>query len=89
MKFPEAQQEQKRKASHPARGAWIEIVIVGAREPEPLSHPARGAWIEMGKWTWPRSQPESHPARGAWIEISQHPVRCRKRLVAPRKGCVD
>ena len=49
MKFPEAQQEQKRKASHPARGAWIEIVIVGAREPEPLSHPARGAWIEISQ----------------------------------------
>ena len=34
--------------SHPARGAWIEMLFCYARQPLLLmSHPARGAWIEI------------------------------------------
>ena len=61
-------------ASHPTRGAWIEIIwslcdaICGA------SHPTRGAWIEIDnlplRELW-RSR--SHPTRGAWIEMRKTP----------------
>ena len=59
--------------SHPARGAWIEIIVdtplaAGSR----WSHPARGAWIEMFNLLKSDNMLVvlSHPARGAWIEIS-------------------
>ena len=35
------------KASHPARGAWIEIYRVIFYTAASKSHPARGAWIEI------------------------------------------
>ena len=57
-------------SSHPARGAWIEIVLPLARQRfRPASHPARGAWIEMPWFCNLESNFASHPARGAWIEI--------------------
>ena len=34
-------------ASHPARGAWIEILLDDSHVQALLSHPARGAWIEI------------------------------------------
>ena len=35
-------------ASHPARGAWIEIALMGLSDEVAIkSHPARGAWIEI------------------------------------------
>ena len=34
-------------ASHPARGAWIEIYFNPNPEGKQVSHPARGAWIEI------------------------------------------
>ena len=33
--------------SHPARGAWIEIMAVSVVMGCGGSHPARGAWIEI------------------------------------------
>ena len=33
--------------SHPARGAWIEIVAQNCVVRNLRSHPARGAWIEI------------------------------------------
>ena len=57
--------------SHPARGAWIEIIaLVVFLLLVFLSHPARGAWIEIVHQSPPDilTRP-SHPARGAWIEI--------------------
>ena len=33
--------------SHPARGAWIEILFKALVLTLCLSHPARGAWIEI------------------------------------------
>ena len=35
--------------SHPARGAWIEIICRYSLGMPVRSHPARGAWIEIGK----------------------------------------
>ena len=57
-------------ASHPSRGAWIEIHEQVFERVDDQSHPSRGAWIEIP----PTSQHESlaapsHPSRGAWIEI--------------------
>ena len=37
----------RRVESHPARGAWIEIISTPVLHVLPESHPARGAWIEM------------------------------------------
>ena len=38
----------QRLASHPARGAWIEIEYIGGNGVTLIeSHPARGAWIEI------------------------------------------
>ena len=34
-------------SSHPARGAWIEIVVTYNGQSVTKSHPARGAWIEI------------------------------------------
>ena len=36
--------------SHPARGAWIEIVLEPVVSNSAKSHPARGAWIEITKY---------------------------------------
>ena len=35
------------EASHPVRGAWIEISNVNPCSINPSSHPVRGAWIEI------------------------------------------
>ncbi len=49
MKSQELQQQLARLASHPVRGAWIEI-MTGTEVPESApSHPVRGAWIEIKK----------------------------------------
>ena len=57
-------------ASHPARGAWIEIMDIETfvRFAQ-TSHPARGAWIEITVFAILRLRILSHPARGAWIEM--------------------
>ena len=76
--------------SHPARGAWIEIMDVWIISQHQRSHPARGAWIEMRIEAIASSTAvPSHPARGAWIEIIIDYTRHTSKYVAPRKGCVD
>ena len=35
--------------SHPARGAWIEILVLCSMTLPFASHPARGAWIEISQ----------------------------------------
>ena len=35
--------------SHPARGAWIEILLKRKCDAVAVSHPARGAWIEISR----------------------------------------
>ena len=75
--------------SRPARGAWVEILIL--RMPSSLhrSRPARGAWVEMfqsdGQYYYPV---ESRPARGAWVEMECAGEAMHRDYVAPRKGRV-
>ena len=38
---------RKYEVSHPARGAWIEIMTMNLVALDKASHPARGAWIEI------------------------------------------
>ena len=59
------------------------------REQVGLSRPARGAWSEINYSFGNTPSDESRPARGAWIEIPTFRKSRRKRLVAPREGCVD
>ena len=61
------------RLSHPARGAWIEIVSDDKKLLEAQSHPARGAWIEIFRIRIEIRKAQSHPARGAWIEIDSTP----------------
>ena len=72
-----------RRASHPSRGAWIEIII---RKHFPTrcisSHPSRGAWIEIiWKWAvyvqWASRTP--HGVRGLkWQGEVRHQDRRRR-----------
>ena len=78
-----------KEASRPARGAWVEILLLWIGSEIRLSRPARGAWVEifpMGErfaaLTW------SRPARGAWVEIELPDEVIDAMLVAPRKGRV-
>ena len=42
-------------ASHPSRGAWIEMNATIDKTGKLTSHPSRGAWIEIFEWRtcWP------------------------------------
>ena len=79
----------ERRASHPSRGAWIEIAPVVGVGVVVWSHPSRGAWIEIGLLCGARLRGRSHPSRGAWIEIDGRTTLCRGCAVAPLTGCVD
>ena len=50
--------------SHPARGAWIEIVPERCRFVICGSHPARGAWIEIWSASHHRNVPGSRTPHG-------------------------
>ena len=76
--------------SHPAWGAWIEILnilhalhAVISRTP----HGVRG--LKYGITPLPSWLLGSHPAWGAWIEIHGLYGDLVCRCVAPRMGCVD
>ena len=76
--------------SHLARGAWIEISVLGLGAEDDESHLARGAWIEMERSAPPIAyRGRSHLARGAWIEIFYTSPVAAGLPVAPRKRCVD
>ena len=77
-------------SSHPAWGAWIEIVQsvdthhgFFSRTP----HGVRG--LKSEKTADDAHSAVSHPAWGAWIEIFPRRVRIWWPRVAPRMGCVD
>ena len=78
---------QARRLSHPARGAWIEILRLRNTPTKSTSHPARGAWIEMdGTTSTVTLSSPSHPARGAWIEIARHRSGRGRRRSHPARG---
>ena len=77
-------------ASHPSRGAWIEISHPwGWKKKTPCRtpHGVRGLKSE-GLLDAPLVA-QSHPSRGAWIEILIRLSRRKKLRVAPLTGCVD
>ena len=83
-------QERRAAWSHPARGAWIEIVtgyVKFSARTRRTPHGVRGLKF-MHKTNHPHTV-QSHPARGAWIEIQQYHMARERRRVAPRTGCVD
>ncbi len=91
LKCADTADKVRRAASHPARGAWIEIFhspvglsVFGRRTP----HGVRG--LKFLAPLDPLHGFGSHPARGAWIEMSScffaSACSCS---VAPRTGCVD
>ena len=78
------------RRSHPAWGAWIEILNLkvvketsGSRTP----HGVRGLKCLFEYLFQPL--PKSHPAWGAWIEIPRIIIYLFYVVVAPRMGCVD
>ena len=78
-------------ASHPARGAWIEIILgwINITFSMP-SHPARGAWIEI--YAAARQWAEEHRRTPQGVRGLKYQKIIRQdisRAVAPRKGCVD
>ena len=82
MKYGLVQAAPGVAASHPSRGAWIEIGEWHLLPSSRLSHPSRGAWIEISVLR-PLSIPiASHPSRGAWIEI---PRWARRPAVPPSR----
>ncbi len=70
LKFEYAAREVKKRLSHPAWGAWIEMAERGDCHTARRSHPAWGAWIEIRNFPAVSQLVGSHPAWGAWIEIS-------------------
>ena len=76
--------------SHPARGAWIEIlqrIILKEKVQRRTPQGVRG--LKYRAKDIPGAAVESHPARGAWIEIGAADGRAHAHAVAPRKGRVD
>ena len=62
--------------SHPARGAWIEIIILRACSSSGKCRTPQG--VRGLKFRYPLGNfggYESHPARGAWIEIYVNPYK--------------
>ena len=55
--------------SGPARGLWIEIIVIPLILSAITSGPARGLWIEIARGPALFCGRESGPARGLWIEI--------------------
>ena len=55
---------QKIEKSLPARGAWIEILVVRLTRPLRESLPARGAWIEMTGYGTASISPSVAPRKG-------------------------
>ena len=88
LKFFYCNQRHGQGLSHPARGAWIEILLdMKDHARSRLSHPARGAWIEIPRRQTARTAcARSHPARGAWIEMHAAPFAHGCAVSHPARG---
>ena len=77
--------------SHPARGAWIEIVAIKMYTYFVVrSHPARGAWIEITRTTWRTPWRRRRTPQGVrGLKYLDELYYIFRGQVAPRKGCVD
>ncbi len=52
------------RRSHPARGAWIEILSIALASIAAGSHPARGAWVEIRTLWGTRTHTVVAPRKG-------------------------
>mgnify|MGYP001657050476 CR=1 FL=1 len=75
LKYKEGRAAVTVRGSHPARGAWIEMLMTCVAVATLPSHPARGAWIEI----------EEVPA-GSTIEFGRTPQGVRGLKLAQRAG---
>ena len=70
MKFKAYTKALDKISSHPARGAWIEIVKLMERTIDQKCRTPQGVRGLKSVRLLPGGAPaRSHPARGAWIEI--------------------
>ena len=79
-----------RDASHPSRGAWIEISAMECPSIPSMGrtpHGVRGLKYLDAVPTDEASA--SHPSRGAWIEMLSELFDTIMSRVAPLTGCVD
>ena len=76
--------------SHPARGAWIEIILITRGLISLSSHPARGAWIEISEAQAIAARQQTRRS-GLAEQIAQYPARLQaytpdKLKAAPESG---
>ena len=77
-------------ASHPSRGAWIEINSDRGLSGWLASRTPRGVrGLKSDDHIRYFACGESHPSRGAWIEIELQAQTQLNTAVAPLAGCVD
>ena len=67
LKLAYGQDRYRHLLSHPARGAWIEIIYLRTVAIGALSHPARGAWIEI-RLCWNTLKVESVAPRKGCVD---------------------
>ena len=82
--------EKKIIMSLPSRGAWIEIIMVGAALPKTRCRSPRGErGLKYREEAAHKDESGSLPSRGAWIEIYLFFRLTAFSLVAPLAGSVD
>ena len=64
MKYATSRTCPTSRASHPVRGAWIEITYRRYIVKRKKSHPVRGAWIEMQQITGGAEAAQVAPREG-------------------------
>ena len=76
-------------ASHPSRGAWIEMLVMAydAKGNGRTPHGVRG--LKFALHVAADLDAGSHPSRGAWIEMVSVLGSNAVLVVAPLTGCVD
>ena len=73
-------------ASHPSRGAWIEMLMyaISLKCPGRTPHGVRGLKLHSGHILGQAAL--SHPSRGAWIEIRLSRAAVWRGLSHPSRG---
>ena len=72
--------------SHPARGAWIEMLEYDVPSARPRRTPQGVRGLKSGSTGGALPPERSHPARGAWIEISPSRRTRPTRWSHPARG---
>jgi len=83
-------QHKQTQKSHPAWGAWIEMLQIKMYQQMIQGRTPHGVRGLKSKCQGQDLQTTvSHPAWGAWIEIILGAEQPLSPIVAPRMGCVD